>query len=119
MSVIMTDLVLHPLPGRKWEVRGDFVVATKAGGRITVPDGFVCDLNSMPRGLWWVSTPADMPEAGVVHDYLYWTQVPRGLADAIYAEVLTELGLSSTRVALRYMALRLFGGRAYRSHAVA
>lgn len=111
-----TPLILRPLPHRAWEITTPFVVDTVLVGEIIVPAGFVCDLNSIPRLYWAVSPATDYPEAGVVHDWLYSTQFPRSLADRIYAELLTALGMSAARVAGRYMALRLFGGRAYRNH---
>ncbi len=115
-TAVVTELVLRPLPGRRWLVVAPFVVQTDAFGTITVPANFVTDLNSIPR-LWWAVSPAtDYPEAGTVHDFLYATQQPRERADAVYAELLTHLGCNPTRVAARYMALRMFGGRAYRSH---
>ena len=62
-------------------------------GRIDVPAGFVCDLNSIPQPLWFVSPPSDYPEAGVVHDYLYATgSLPRRTADTLYREALGVLG---------------------------
>jgi uncharacterized protein DUF1353 len=114
-TTIRTPLVLHPLPHRRWLVLTPFVVDTLIGP-ITVPAGFNTDLNSIPR-LWWAVSPVtDYPEAGVVHDYLYAIQCPREMADTVYAELLTLLGMDRLRVAGRYMSLRLFGGRAYRSH---
>jgi hypothetical protein len=110
------ELVLVPLPGRKWRVKGDFVIETKAYGWVHVPDGFVCDLNSMPRFLWWASTPTDYPEAGTVHDWLYNQQIPQKIADAVYLELLLALGMNSVRARARYRALRMFGGFAYRKH---
>lgn len=114
----MKPLVLIPLTGRRWRVYRDFTV-TLTKGSITVPHGFVCDLNSMPRFLWWESTPTDYPEAGVTHDWLYDQQSPKDEADSVYLELLLLLGMGSVRAHLRYYALRLFGGPAYRSHAKA
>lgn len=119
---IDTPLLLDPQPNRQWAVYGlapdrtltDFRVYTEAAGLIVVPAGFVCDLNSIPRFLWWASTPADFPEAGVVHDFAYRGHLPRGQADTVYAELLTFLGASGARTAGRYMALRLFGWCCYR-----
>lgn len=109
-------LALHPLPARRWLVLEDFAVETQAAGRIVVPYGFICDLNSMPRFLWWASTPTDYPEAGVVHDWLYDRQAPKAAADAVYLELLLALGMGRARARARYIALRAFGGGAYRSH---
>lgn len=111
-----TDLILHPLPNRVWMIAMPFVVQTKTAGEIIVPAGFMCDLNSIPQFLWFVSTPADYPEAGVVHDYCYHgtKQYSRAQADAIYREILEALEMGSVRRNLRYAALRVFGGLAYK-----
>lgn len=116
-DVFLTPLLLQPLDGRKWLIAHDFITETSAGGRIVVPGGFVCDLNSIPRFLWWASTPADYPEAGVTHDWLYFSQTGKSLADRVYLELLRASGMSFARAQSRYIALRLFGGPAYRSHA--
>lgn len=114
---MVPEITLVPLPDRKWRVEKAFIIPTQAAGVVTIPAGFVCDLNSIPRFLWWASTPTDYPQAGATHDYLYDLQIPRATADAVYLEILLALGMSSTRAKLRYDALRLFGGPAYRGHA--
>ena len=38
---------------------------------ITVPTGFVTDLASVPRAMWWLITPFDVARAAIVHDILY------------------------------------------------
>ena len=111
--MFITPLILKPLGNREWEVAQTFIVESKLAGIISVPKGFISDLNSIPRFLWWASTPADYPEAAVVHDAAYRGFLPRNVADKVYAEILTYQGMDSARVATRYMALRLFGWHAY------
>jgi hypothetical protein len=117
------EIHLVPLPGRNWRVNQDYFVPTIAAapiyenGIVKIPGGFVCDLNSMPRFLWWASTPTDYPEAGAVHDFLYDQQVPRDIADDVYLELLIASGMGGARAKTRHKALRLFGWSAYRSHA--
>tara|TARA_Y100001973_G_C5072900_1_gene268486 strand:- start:191 stop:676 length:486 start_codon:yes stop_codon:yes gene_type:complete len=38
---------------------------------ITVPTGFVTDLASVPRAMWWLIAPFDVARAAIVHDILY------------------------------------------------
>ena len=38
---------------------------------ITVPSGFVTDLASVPRALWWAIAPFDVARAAIIHDLLY------------------------------------------------
>ncbi len=117
MTAIKSHLILEPVGQRLWALRADFIVETDTMGRLVVPTGFVCDLNSIPR-LWWAVSPVtDYPEAGTVHDWLYAQQAGKAQADRVYFELLRLLGMSAARAAARYSALRLFGGPAYRSHA--
>jgi len=116
--VFLTPLVLRPLSHRLWQLQANFVVESDVAGQVFVPAGFVCDLSSMPRALWWESTPTDYAEAGVLHDYAYHDhRLPRDTADALYRETLLALGMGRWRAAVRYRALRLFGSVAYRHDA--
>lgn len=118
MTAILTPLTLQPLPDRLWLVVNDFKVVMDTMGPICVPAGFKTDLSSIPRCLWWESTPSDYPEAGTVHDYLYANnKVPQATADAVYRELLTFLDAGKTRGFLRYYALRMFGHIAYKHDA--
>ena len=113
----LPEIWLVPLAGRRWRVQQDFIVGqTVADGYVIVPKGFVCDLNSIPRMLWWASTPADYPEAGVVHDFLYHSQIGQAKADSVYLEMLLASGMDSFRAKSRYRMLRIFGGVAYTKH---
>ena len=38
---------------------------------ITVPTGFVTDLASVPRAMWWAIAPFDVARAAIIHDILY------------------------------------------------
>ena len=38
---------------------------------IKVPTGFVTDLASVPRALWWAIAPFDVARAAIIHDFLY------------------------------------------------
>tara|TARA_R110001592_G_scaffold26326_6_gene98687 strand:+ start:1541 stop:2035 length:495 start_codon:yes stop_codon:yes gene_type:complete len=41
--------------------------------RVTVPNGFVTDLASVPRAMWWLIAPFDVARAAIIHDLLYKT----------------------------------------------
>lgn len=114
MVRFLSDLILDPQPERKWRVVFPFVVETDTAGVLTVPADFVCDLNSIPRFLWFASTPTDFPEAGVVHDWAYRGNLDQTTADAVYYELLVSLGMGHIRARGRYAALRLFGRFAYK-----
>jgi hypothetical protein len=115
--MIVPEIYLVPMPGRVWRVAINWEIETVAAGWIRIPRDFLCDLNSMPRMLWWASTPTDYPEAGAAHDYLYHMQVGQKIADDAYREILIGSGAGEKRAASRWTMLRLFGGIAYRKHA--
>lgn len=116
MAGFLSPLRLLPQErGRRWQLVTALVYRSDIAGWIIVPKDFVCDLNSLPRFLWWLSPKTDYPEAGAVHDYLYATgDVSRAMADAVYREALLQLGAGRVRSAIRYWALRVFGCWAYR-----
>jgi hypothetical protein len=39
--------------------------------RITCKKGFVTDLASVPRAIWWLISPWDIARAAIIHDLLY------------------------------------------------
>ena len=42
-----------------------------AASRITCKKGFVTDLASVPRAIWWLISPWDIARAAIIHDLLY------------------------------------------------
>ena len=77
-------------PPRKWVLGRDLsyttedltsgdVEALKSVGvniinkTVTVPIGFVTDLASVPRAMWWLIAPFDIARAAIIHDLLYKT----------------------------------------------
>ena len=42
-----------------------------SSGEITVPEGYITDLASVPRAIWTFISPFDVARAAVVHDILY------------------------------------------------
>ena len=55
-------------PPRKWILGRDLSNKTET---ITVPTGFVTDLASVPRAMWWAIAPFDVARAAIIHDLLY------------------------------------------------
>lgn len=82
---------------------------------IPVPAGFRTDLCSTPRIVWVFIPPWLGEQAGVIHDWMYRQgSHDRRVADAIYVQALRELGIDPMRRILMWLAVRCFGGRAYR-----
>ncbi len=113
----LTGLQMTPLLGgeRLWLLDADFIYASPLlNTTVTVPEGFICDLNSIPRPFWSFAPPTDFPHAGIVHDFLYrYKLVPRPEADAVYREALGACGAGPVRRFIRYWGVRLGGRCAY------
>lgn len=78
MNAFLSKLELTPLPdGRNWELIENFTYCTDAasdGDILTIPQGFITDLASVPRILWNIYPPfGKYTEAAVLHDYGYRT----------------------------------------------
>lgn len=75
---------------------------------IVVPVGFLTDLASIPRTLWWWQAPHEGTMApAIIHDYLYWEQsCTKDEADAVLYLALREIGMGSINANLVYMGVR-------------
>lgn len=85
---------------------------------VEVPSGYRTDFASVPRILWPIFPPVGIySRAAIVHDYLYTNDAgcSRFLADALFRELMAELGTPWWRRVVMYYAVRFFGGSAWRS----
>lgn len=96
-------------------VRGGSIIWRPNPGQtfrtVEVPEGFVCDLTSVPRVFWQAMRPEGRyAYAAVVHDYLYWMQDrSREEADRIFRFALEDSKVDSTIIAGIYSAVSLVG----------
>ena len=113
--------------GRQWRLEADY---TYRDGEttITVPDGFLFDLSSVPRALWWLVAPFELSIAApLLHDFLYLhgaappadsveppRRYTRAEADRVFLTIMRLEGVTAWRRLLGYAAVRLFGRRAWR-----
>lgn len=95
-----------------WKVCKGFTYTTETGINIVVPDGFVTDFASIPRGLWNLFPPTGKyGHAAVIHDYLYReTFIDRKMCDKIFRDAMKELGVNIVSRNIIYFAVRIFGG---------
>ncbi len=86
------------------------------GVPISVPVGFVTDLASVPRGLWWWLPPhGKWALASVVHDFMYENAIStKKDADYTFFKLLRIYGVPKTKARLMYWAVRLFGRGKYK-----
>jgi len=98
---------------------------------VEVPEGFICDGESIPDSLHWIAPPfGQSRRAAFGHDYIYrhagyvvdgvvWP-VDRKTADAVYRELATLKakveGLPKWRATMRWAVLRLVGGAAWQEN---
>lgn len=83
---------------------------------VVVPQGFVCDLGSIPRLLWWWAAPdGKYRPAVIVHDYLYETQtLTRRKADRTMYRIMRHVGVRPTQAWLMWLGVRAGGWWAWR-----
>lgn len=98
--------------GKNWKIVRGFTYTTNCGRDIHIPDGFITDFASIPRGLWNIFPPTGKyGHAAVVHDFLYRnTNLPRKRCDDIFLEAMEELKVNWVARKLIYRAVRVFGG---------
>lgn len=79
---------------------------------IVVPVGFVTDLASIPRFLWWWSAPHEETLGpAILHDFLYWQQTcTKDEADALLYVSLRNVGVGANRALAIYTGVRTSAG---------
>lgn len=85
---------------------------------IKVPAGFITDLTSIPRILWFILHPCGQwAKSSIIHDYLYSksnTTKTRLEADKIFLEGLKVLKVPLVQRYVLYYAVRLFGASSFK-----
>lgn len=101
--------IQHPTrPGDPW-----FRVAGDETGE--VPDGYECNLGSVPRWLWWYLHPSADVVAFARHDYRYQHRtMSRYQADVLLmCDLLLNNYVQDRKAYAAFAAVRLFGGLYY------
>lgn len=115
------DLVV--LAGRvpsKQEARTWYLVEPAVVHGVTIPAGFLTDLASIPRfAAPWIDRAAwPWIEPGVLHDWRYASQgLDRRSADDEMLEVCADLDAPLAASCAMWLAVRIFGRRAWRNRA--
>lgn len=85
--------------------------------RIEIEAGFHCDLASIPRGIWFLVSPYDLAFEGILHDSLYRSQrTTRQYADFLFLLVMEQRGVPSYVRYPAWLAVRMFGGKAWKQN---
>lgn len=119
MDEFLSDLLYASIPGEHYRWRLLEPVrfrSARLGSVIVVPEGFECDLTSIPRPLWGAFPPMGLyAAAAVVHDYLYAIRWPdRKTADRIFLDAMAVLRVPWWQRQLFYAAVRLRGASPWR-----
>lgn len=119
--------ISRPIPFGDWDfyyLEDDLVWKPNLGSglthTITVPKGFVTDLASVPRLLWFKYSPQGRyAYAAIVHDYLYWVQDPnisKEEADKILKAAMIDSGVPELTVKAFNLAVDKFGGSSWKKN---
>ncbi|ANY16598.1 hypothetical protein AW878_02865 [Bordetella pseudohinzii] len=75
---------------------------------MSVPAGFLTDLASIPKMLWWWQSPhEDTLAPAILHDYLYWEQpCSRDEADAVMYVSMIQVGMKKSTADRIYQGIR-------------
>jgi hypothetical protein len=114
----LDTLNVNAIDNRTWKLTKSLSYVTKEGETITAPVGFVTDLGSVPRLLWWFLSPWDIARAAVIHDFMYSRSetYKRKTADSTFLESMkfSKPKLSSIQINLAFLAVRIFGSKYYK-----
>lgn len=109
--------------GKGWVLTTEWPVLIDEGW-VTIPTGFVSDLSSVPRILWWLPGLAPMEfgvAAPVLHDWAYrrggqlnGIRISRRRADQLFHSLARQDGNGKLRCFVAWAALRMFGWLAWR-----
>lgn len=107
----VTQLTINP---PVFLVANPLVFTTDDGQQFFVPAGFVTDLASIPKWLWWWQAPHEGTLApAIIHDFLYWEQpCTKDEADAVIFVAMKQTGMSNASIDGVYMGVRTPFGQA-------
>lgn len=121
MSSFTSPLRLEFLDGHRWRVLEPFtyeIGEVGSGKLIVVPDNFITDFASVPRGLWNLFPPTGpYGKAAVIHDLMYTTQTgSRKEADDIFLEAMGVLEVNRFTRCTIYWSVRAWGWKDWATH---
>ena len=137
MSTFPEWPLLEPVSAERFRLAEPYLYQWSKDGttyQITVPTGFVHNMASTPKAIWWLIGPFDLGPAATVHDYGYhyggrfpigevkkladvWVDLPdpwsRREVDRLFGRMMRESRVAKWRRRMAYRAVRWFGRRAW------
>lgn len=116
MSSFTKPLIIQKLPKTKLfkvYVAFEYHVGSEDSEEIiSVPEGFITDLASIPWFVrWLISVVGKHAQAGTLHDFMYQKKLYlRVRCDEIFLESMCVLGVPKWKRLMMHRAVRLFGG---------
>lgn len=116
MIEFLTNPVVEILNSNTFMLRGDFVVKCY-DHVIFVPDGYITDLDSVPRlPIVYVLFKNRAPKSAVLHDWLYHQgDLPRKTCDDLFLCAMEYEGVAGWIRSAMYRGVRLAGASRYGS----
>lgn len=107
--------ILEWMGSYRWRLH-EPMTAELAGETVTVPEGFVTNMASIPRIFWNILPPTGKyAKAAILHDWLYTDRKkPRAECDRILLDGMKSLDVEAWKRYLMYGAVRLFGKSHYK-----
>jgi hypothetical protein len=116
-----TKPCIKPLASYQYTTCGDFRVTVDTN-ELIIKKGFRTDLASIPKPLWSVISPMQSSYVypAILHDYLYsgMINITRVDADQIFYDALLFEGASGYTANKMWLAVRLFGKKAFKGYEV-
>ena len=112
------ELSVKFLPNGRWvEIQKPVTVRVDCS-YFTVAKNFQTDFASVPRIFWNILPPFGLyTTAAVIHDWMYYTGVhPKKRADEIFYRLMIFYGVSGFKARIMYLAVKWFGGGAWKNH---
>jgi hypothetical protein len=110
-DVIVNSYIFFTKSKKKWKLKKSITVELSDGTVITIPEGYIWDLASVPKWLWGIVRPYNDGLFGtLIHDYMYVMKI--GTVQQANKEYLFWNNLTNKNKIdnyIRYIFVTLFG----------
>lgn len=110
-TAIILEYVYDSKRRKFWKLKKSIDIQLSNGEAITIPEGMMTDLSSVPKFLWSIVRPfGNFILAALVHDYLYiYKPYSRAFADKEMLLISNKINRNKLDNYTRYVFVRAFG----------